>query len=145
MLWKDWDVGKLVSRYTNLGHNSNNTSRKKEIALSLGMYNPVIIESNPVRPNIFFESKQRSSKGEDKLLAILEPLITELKVKRLDFPLTLIYDSIATISNCYSITSKMLGPLQYEPIGSCTVAANRMFTMFHALYPDHERQRTQVC
>ena len=115
--------------------------RKKEIASSLGMYNPVIIESNPDRPNIFLESKKRSSKGEDNLLAILEPLITELKAKRLDFPLTLIYGSLATISNCYSITSRMLGPLQYEPIGSCTVAANRMFTMFHAQYPDHERQR----
>ena len=34
--------------------------RKKEIETSLGMHNPVIVESNPHRPNIFLESKKRS-------------------------------------------------------------------------------------
>ena len=32
--------------------------RKKEIETSLGMHNPVIVESNPDRPNIFLESKK---------------------------------------------------------------------------------------
>ena len=65
--------------------------RKKEIASSLGMHNHVIIESNPDRPNIFFETRKRSDKGEGKLQIILEPLINELKEKRLNFPLTVVY------------------------------------------------------
>ena len=45
--------------------------RKKEIETSLGMHNPVIVESNPERPNIFLESKKRSG----NLDTILETLI----------------------------------------------------------------------
>jgi hypothetical protein len=117
------------------------TQRKKEIASSLGMHNHVIIESNPDRSNIFFESKERSAKGEGKLKAILEPLVNELKEKRLNFPLTLIYGNLATISECYVIARNILGALQYEPLGSCPNATNRMFTQFHAEYPEHERER----
>ncbi|CAB4011752.1 Hypothetical predicted protein [Paramuricea clavata] len=105
------------------------------------MRNHVIIESNPDRSNIFFESKERSAKGEGKLKAILEPLVNELKEKRLNFPLTVIYGNLATISECYVIARNILGPLQYEPLGSCPNATNRMFTQFHAEYPEHERER----
>ena len=115
--------------------------RKKEIASSLGMHNHVIIESNPDRPNIFFETRKRSDKGEGKLQIILEPLINELKEKRLNFHLTVVYGNLATISECYLIARKILGPLQYEPLGSCPNAANRMFSQFHAEYPEHERER----
>lgn len=34
-----------------------------------------------------------------------------------------------------------MGPFQYEPIGAAPIATNRMFTQFHAQYPDHERER----
>ena len=34
-----------------------------------------------------------------------------------------------------------MGDLQYEPIGSAPLAKNRMFTQFHAQYPDHEWER----
>ena len=34
--------------------------------------------------------------------------------------------------------SNRLGPFQYEPIGAAPIAKNRMFTQFHAQYPDHE-------
>ena len=115
--------------------------RKKEIASSLEMHNHVIIESNPDRPNIFFETRKRSDKGEGKLQIILELLINELKEKRLNFPLTVVYGNLATISKCYLIARKILGPLQYEPLGSCPNAANRMFSQFHAEYPEHERER----
>ena len=115
--------------------------KKKEIALSLGMHNHVLIESNPDRPNIFFESKKQSDQGKSRIQSILEPLINELKTKWLDFPLTIIYANLVTISECYHIASKMLGPLQYEPHGACPNASNRMFTQFHAEYPEHERER----
>lgn len=61
--------------------------RKKEIAFNLGMHDPVVIEFNPNRPNIFFESRQQLEKGEDKLKAILELLANERLAKgpRLSF------------------------------------------------------------
>ena len=34
-----------------------------------------------------------------------------------------------------------MGNLQYEPIGAAPLAINRMFSQFHAQYPDHERER----
>ena len=33
--------------------------KRKEIQSSLGMHNPVVIEANPNRPNIFLESKKQ--------------------------------------------------------------------------------------
>ena len=113
------------------------TQRKKEIETSLGMHNPVIVESSPDRPNIFLESKKRSG----NLGTILEALIYELKTKRLEFPLTVIYGNLATVSECYLVANRILGPLQYEPLNSSPIAANRMFTQFHAEYPEFERER----
>ena len=72
---------------------------------------------------------------------ILETLIYELKTKRLEFPLTIIYGNLATVSECYLVANRILGPLQYEPLNSSPIAANRMFTQFHAEYPEFERER----
>ena len=44
--------------------------RRKEIQSSLGMHNPVVIEENPNRPNIFLESKKQPGKGNDDRQAI---------------------------------------------------------------------------
>ena len=79
--------------------------------------------------------------GDDKLNDILLPLAQELTEKRIDFPLTLIYGSLETISSCFYFFSRELGDRQYEPVGSPPVAANRMFSMYHAQYPQHERER----
>jgi hypothetical protein len=113
---------------------------KVVIATSLGMHDPAIIESNPDRANIFYQSFRRPDSGEDKLHGLLDPLIQELKMKRLDFSLTIIYGTLTTISDCYLRASHLMGPLQYEPLGTSPVAKNRMFTQFHAQYPKHERE-----
>lgn len=34
-----------------------------------------------------------------------------------------------------------MGSLQYEPVGSNKDASNRLFTQYHAQYPEHERER----
>ena len=81
--------------------------KRKEIQSNLGMHNPVVIEANPNRPNIFLESKKQLGKGDDRLQAILEPLVEELKTKGLKFPLTLIYGDLSKISKCYSITCQL--------------------------------------
>ena len=114
---------------------------KKDIATTLGLIDPIHIEASPDRPNIFFSAVPRPNRGDDKLQPILCPLIEELKAKRLDFPLTLIYGNLKVIGECFSLVSEMMGLLQYEPVGSRQDAVNRLFTQFHANYPEHERER----
>ncbi|XP_068723671.1 uncharacterized protein [Montipora capricornis] len=65
----------------------------------------------------------------------------QLKQEREEFPLTLVYSNLETISDCYMYFSEMLGTEQYEPPDAQPIAKNRMFTLFHAQYPNHERQR----
>ena len=118
-----------------------NQQTKKEIVESLGLVEPVFIEINPDRANIFFSSRRRPDRGEDKLHPILTPLIQELQDQRQNSPLTLVYGNLETVSECFMFASKTMGDLQYEPIGSAPLGKNRMFTQFHAQYPDHERKR----
>ena len=73
-------------------------STQNEIMECLGISQPVIVRVNPDCPNIYFASFSRPSRGDDKLLEILQPLAQELKMKRQDFPLTLIYGNLETIS-----------------------------------------------
>ena len=114
---------------------------KKEIVSSLALMDPKFIEINPDRPNIFFSSCTRPSHGDDKLSPILSPLVHELLEMRQYFPLTLIYGNLQTISECFCYFSNKMGCLQYHPIGAAPIATNRMFSQFHAQYPDHEHER----
>ena len=61
----------------------------------------------------------------------------QLKQEREEFPLTLVYSNLETISDCYMCFSEMLGTEQYEPPDAQPIAKNRMFI---AQYPNHERQ-----
>lgn len=114
---------------------------KKEIVKSLGLLDPLPIEINPDRPNIFLASYPRPNQGDTKLENILRPLADELIDMRQDFPLTLIYGNLATIAECFLYFSNRMGHLQYEPLGAAPLSKNRMFSQFHAQYPDHERER----
>ena len=115
--------------------------KREEIVQSLGLIDPVSVEINPHRPNIFFAACSRPNQEDTKLEPILGPLGDELIEKRNNFPLTLISGNLATIAECFVYFSNRMGPLQYEPIGAAPIAKNRMFTQFHAQYSDHERER----
>ena len=95
---------------------------------------------NPNRSNIFLSSS-RTGDHADELGNILDPLISDLGAKRLDFPLTIVYGALEIISLCYSYFSAHIGNEQYEPLGAECCAGNRLYTQFHAQYPEHERQR----
>ena len=71
----------------------------------------------------------------------MSPTADELIEKRSNFPLMLIYGNLSAIADCFVYFSNRLGPLQYEPKGAAPVEKNRMFSQFHAQYPDHERER----
>ena len=57
------------------------TSTKELIIDSLRLDNAFLVEANPDRSNIFYESKLRTSSGEDQLDAVLAPLADELMAK----------------------------------------------------------------
>ena len=71
---------------------------QKEIIMSLGLCEPIVITVNPDRPNIYFASCPRKNTGDDKLCEILQPLALDLNRQRQSFPLTLIYGTLETIS-----------------------------------------------
>lgn len=65
----------------------------------------------------------------------------KLLLKRSEFPLTLIYGNLETISSSFAFFCNKLGEFQYEPLGAPHVAACRLFTQYHAQYLEQERDR----
>ena len=108
---------------------------------SLGMIDLMVIHVNPNRKNISFSSSRRGNHGDEKLANILQQLVTNLCYQRLDLPLTIIDGTLETISSCYEYFSSHLQKEQYELVGAPKLAQYRLFTQFHAQYPEHERQR----
>ena len=60
---------------------------QKKLEESLGMINATEILINPNRSNIYLSSSRRGNRG-DELGNILDPLVQDLRAKRMDFPLT---------------------------------------------------------
>lgn len=116
-------------------------STQKDICWTLGLIDPVIISVNPDRPNIYFASHRIKESGGARLELILSPLVSQLKLQRLDFPLTLIYGNLQIISDCYEYFSNNMENEQYHPVGASPIAKNRLFSQFHAQYPEHEREK----
>ena len=114
---------------------------RTEIIKSLGMFNTIEIVANPDRPNIFFSLSTRPDRGDDKIDEILKPLVEQLQRQRMHFPLTVVFGNLETISSCYAFFNRVLGKEQYEPVGVTPKAENRLFTQFHAQYPQKEKER----
>ena len=114
---------------------------QKDICWTLGLIDPVIISVNPDRPNIYFKSHRIKESGDARRKLILSPLVSQLKMERLDFPLTLIYGNLQIISDCYEYFSNNLEDEQYYPVGASPAAKNRLFSQFHAQYPNHEQEQ----
>ena len=100
-----------------------------------------MIDVNPDRRNIYFSSSRRGNQGDSRLHKILALLLEDLRSKRQDFPLTIVYGNLETIADAFAFFSRELGNDQYEPLDAPKVAKNRMLTLYHAQYPEHERQR----
>ena len=105
------------------------------------MFNPVEVFANPDRPNIYFSSSARPDRGDDKLNEILRPMVDRLKRERLQFPLTVVFGNLETISSCYAFFNNCMGNDQYEPVSAVHKAENRLFSQFHAQYPLREKER----
>ena len=114
---------------------------KSGIIDSLGLSDPVIVESNPDRANLYYASHVHPDRGDGKLDSILQPIVVELKAKKNQMPLTLIYGNLETIAECFVFFSNSMGKDQYYPSTALPLAKNRLFSQYHAQYPEHERNR----
>ena len=84
----------------------------------------IVLIINPDRPNIYFKSHRIKESGDARLKLILSPLVSQLKMERLDFPLTLIYGNLQIISDCYEHFSNNMEDEQCHPVGASPVAKN---------------------
>ena len=135
-------MGSIFPKVPWLGLTATATKKTRtEIIESLGMFNPIEIVVNPDRPNIYFSSSARPDRGDEKLNDILRPLVDQLKGERMEFPLTVVFGNLETISMCYAFFNFAMGKEQYEPVGAPPRAENRLFTQFHAQYPVKEKER----
>lgn len=114
-------------------------SKKEKIVSSIGIQLPFVVEVNPNRENIFFESKPRPAAKEERI-RILTPYAQELKAKRSAMPLTIFYGDLEGCAESFLYFSSELGDNQYEPLNADKVAKNRLFTQYHAQYPKHEKE-----
>ena len=57
----------------------------------------VVIEANPDRKNIYYKCKVRPSSGEDKSNEVLLLYAEELKEKKIEMPLAIVYGTLATV------------------------------------------------
>lgn len=96
-------MGSIFPKAPWLGLTATATKKTRtEIIESLGMFNPIEIVVNPDWPNIYFSSSARPDRGDEKLNDILRPLVDRLKGERMEFPLTVVFGNLETISMCYA-------------------------------------------
>ena len=112
---------------------------KSGIIDSLGISDPGIVESNPNRANLYYTYHVHPNKGDGKLESILQPIVVELKAKNNQIPLTLIYGNLVTGAKCFLYFSNRMGKDQYYPSTALPLAKNRLFSQYHAQYPERER------
>ena len=100
---------------------------KSGIRDSLGLSDPVIVESNPNRANLYYASHVHPNRGDGKLESILQPIVFELKAKNNQMPLTLIYGNLETGAKCFLYFSNSMGADQYYSSTTLPLAKKQAF------------------
>ncbi|XP_062577985.1 ATP-dependent DNA helicase Q1-like [Saccostrea cucullata] len=133
-------LGDLTCLFPSAAHLSLTATATETSIESLGKVlqyiNPVIIKANPDRPNIFLEKIVRppNINKVKKLDTIIEPLCEELKEKRENFPVTIVYvENLESLGYFYQYVNSELREHQYvgEPNPE-----NRIFAQFHKDYTE---------
>ena len=110
-------------------------SVKKDIIDSLEMSEYIEVTASPDRPNIYYEVKPRTSIEVDFLL-----LLSSLKEKTSKTPRVLVYcQSLDTCADLYAHFHAELAEASYYPPGSPHLSNYRLFGMFHAHTPQHNK------
>lgn len=137
-------IGELTALFPNAAHLAVTATATQTsiqfLSKSLQYINPTIIQVNPDRPNLFLEIKTRLSNREkfDKYDDIVLPIAQELKTKRDQFPLTIVYvECLEALGYFYQFINYELKEDQY--IGDA-IPENRIFGQFHKEYTSAMKQ-----
>ncbi len=110
-------------------------SDKMEVVESLEMRGCVEVSASPDRPNIYYEVKRCGHLESD-----LDPVLFGLKDRAAAAPRVIVYcRSRDACSNLYAHFNYELGESSYYPPGSPHMSEHRLFGMFHASTPQHNK------
>lgn len=110
-------------------------SDKIEILESLEMRNCVEVSASPDRPNIFYEVKPRKTPEAD-----LDHLLSSLKTDSINAPRVIVYcQSRDMCAELFAHFRSELGNSGYYPPGSPHLSDYRLYGMFHANTPQHNK------
>ena len=108
---------------------------KKEVIESLEMTGCVEVPASPDQPNIYYKVKPISDVDTDFL-----SLISTLSKKSIQTPRVLVYcQSLDMCADLYAHFHYELGEASYYPPGSPHLSDFRLFGMFHASTPQHNK------
>ena len=111
-------------------------SVKKEVIDTLEMSGCAEVITSPDRPNIFYSVQARSDISTDFL-----PLISTLKEKAVLTPRVLVYcQTLDMCADLYAHFQYELGESSYYPSSSPHLSEHRIFGMFHACTPQHNKE-----
>ena len=95
----------------------------------------VEVTASPDRPNIYYEVKLRTSIDAD-----FQCILTNLREKSIRAPRVLVYcHSLDTCADLYAYFHYVLGEASYYPSGSPHLSDYRLFGMYHANTPQHNK------
>jgi len=107
-------IGELTGLFPNAAHlavtATATLSSVQVLSKSLQYVNPVIIQINPDRPTLYLEIKPRLPNREKftKYDEIIQPIAEELKLKRVNFPLTIVYKCMLRVWKPWAISINFL-------------------------------------
>lgn len=94
---------------------------------------------SPDRPNIYYEVQQRSTIEDD-----FHPIVESLRVERNKANRVIVFcRSLNTVADLYAHFLYTLGTESYNPPGAEEISDNRLFGMYHANTPDHNKEVIQ--
>ena len=108
---------------------------RQDICRKLEMVMCKLVCASPDRPNIYYEVVRRTDMEQD-----MYPLVEELKTNKTQMQRVVIYcRSLNLCSSMYFYFLTHLGAESYYPPGASEISDNRLFGMFHAQTPQHNK------
>ena len=108
---------------------------REEIIQSLEMFDCALVSTSPDRPNIYYEVHSRTDIESDMV-----DIVSSLRQHKNTTPRVIVYcRSLDMCANLYAHFHYELGDNSYYPPGSEKLSDHRLFGMFHANTPQHNK------
>ena len=111
-------------------------SIRADIIAKLDMKGCETVSVSPDRPNIYYEVRRLSTVEDD-----LQPLVNSLRAEHIQASRVIVYcRSLNTVADLYAHFLYTLGDASYYPRGAEQISDNRLFGMYHANTPAHNKE-----